>query len=226
MKNIKILIVDNDRNVRDVIKLLLVNEGFTVDESGDGNEALDIFSIHNYSLISLDVMLPGLDGWTVCKKIRERSNIPIIILTARDEEYAKLLGFELGVDDYITKPFSPKEVVARIKAVLKRANIIPLSEESFLKTDKIRINPSTREVYLDDKELKLTPKEYTLLYHFVKYKDQVFTREELLTEVWGYDFYGDLRTVDTHIKQIREKLGEYKKYISTVWGVGYKFKVR
>lgn len=225
MKDTKILIIDGDIEVRRVIKQFLAGEGFTADESGDGSEGLNKIAANNYSLVLMDVMMQTMDGWKVCKRIRECSNVPIIILTARDEAYDKLLGFELGADDYVTKPFNPKEVVSRIKAVLKRTQRMNESAKESLEIDKLKINPATREVFLDDREILLTPKEYILLYYLVKNKERIFTREELLNWVWGYDFYGDLRTVDTHIKQLREKLGEFKNYIHTVWGVGYKFKI-
>ena len=191
----------------------------------DGKEALTKFSEGQYSLILLDVMMPEIDGWTVCRKIRQESAVPIIMLTARGEEYDKLFGFELGVDDYITKPFSPKEMMARIKAVLKRSNGNNIVNVTTLKVGAIEIKPLSKQVFLEEKELSLTPKEFDLLNFLSKNPEIVYSREQLLNQVWGYDFVGDLRTVDTHVKQLREKLGDYKKYIHTVWGTGYRLKV-
>lgn len=226
MENYRILVVDDEAKMREVIKIFLHKEGFLVDEACDGSEALKKFNNSNYSLLLLDVMMPMIDGWTVCRRIREDSQVPIIMLTARGEEYDKLFGFELGVDDYIIKPFSPKEVVARVKAVLKRSNNrngnfedIPINIGS-----KIKISPLNQQVFVQGRELSLTPKEFELLSFLAQNPERVYSREQLLNNIWGYDFYGDLRTVDTHIKQLREKLGECRKHIHTVWGTGYKLK--
>ncbi|WP_129596718.1 response regulator transcription factor [Anaerophilus nitritogenes] len=224
MHNIKILVVDDEPKMRQVIKIYLEKEGYQVQEAKDGKEALYQLENHDFSLILLDVMIPKIDGWTVCRKIREESSIPIIMLTARSEEYDKLFGFELGIDDYITKPFSPKEMVARIKALLKRSNIDSLTNEQNIKIKNMEIRPLSKQVYLDDQEITLTPKEFDLLYFFAQNPERVFSRDQLLNKVWGYDFIGDMRTIDTHIKQLREKLGKYKTYIHTVWGTGYKLK--
>jgi len=225
MKNVKILIVDDEEKMRQVIKIYLEKEGYAVEEAGDGREALEKINMTEFSLILLDVMMPEIDGWTVCRKIREESSVPIIMLTARSEEYDKLFGFELGVDDYLTKPFSPKEMVARIKAVLKRSNGNSLVNTDILKIGALQIKSMSKQVFLEDNEMILTPKEFDLLYFLSKNPEIVYSREQLLNQVWGYDFVGDLRTVDTHVKQLREKLGSYKSYIHTVWGTGYKFKV-
>lgn len=225
MNEIKILIADDEERMREVIKIYLNREGYIVEEAKDGKDALDQFEKHEFSLILLDVMMPKIDGWTVCRKIREESSVPIIMLTARSEEYDKLFGFDLGIDDYITKPFSPKEAVARIKALLRRCKKTHTIDEANIKIGSIEIKPLSKQVFLDHKELSLTPKEFDLLYLFSQNPEFAFSREQLLKKVWGYDFVGDARTVDTHVKQIREKLGTYKKYIHTVWGTGYKFKV-
>ena len=226
MRNFKILVVDDEVKMREVIKIFLQKEGFIVDEAGDGNEALNKFDSSDYSLILLDVMMPMIDGWTVCRKIRKESGVPIIMLTARSEEYDKLFGFELGVDDYIIKPFSPKEVVARVKAVLKRSdNGNKNDEDKNIEIGKdIKINLLTQQVFIKDKEIRFTPKEFELLSFLAQNPERVYSREQLLNNIWGYDFYGDLRTVDTHIKQLREKLGTCRKHIHTVWGTGYKLK--
>ncbi len=227
MENYKILVVDDEAKMRDVIKIFLQKEGFLVDEAGDGSEALSKFNSSDYSLLLLDVMMPMIDGWTVCRKIRENSEVPIIMLTARGEEYDKLFGFELGVDDYIIKPFSPKEVVARVKAVLKRTSSNNTSPENkYITIGKdIKINPLSQQVFINEQEIFLTPKEFELLSFLAQNPERVYSREQLLNNIWGYDFYGDLRTVDTHVKQLREKIGEYRKHIHTVWGKGYKLKV-
>lgn len=225
MSNVNILIADDEDKMRQVIKIYLEREGYKIEEAINGKDALEKFETASFSLLLLDVMMPEIDGWTVCRKIREESSVPIIMLTARGEEYDKLFGFELGVDDYITKPFSPKEVVARVKALLKRSNIHHNSDENNMKINNLEIRPLAKQVFLDDDEILLTPKEFDLLYFLAQNPQQVFSREQLLTKVWGYDFIGDARTIDTHVKQIREKLGTYKKYIHTVWGTGYKLKI-
>ncbi|EOD01112.1 response regulator transcription factor [Caldisalinibacter kiritimatiensis] len=221
----KILIADDEEKMRHVIKIYLEKEGFKVEEANDGEEALEKFKAEQFSLIILDIMMPKIEGWTVCRKIREESSVPIIMLTARGEEYDKLFGFELGADDYITKPFSPKELVARVKAILKRSNNTQIQSNNSFKIGKSEIRPLSKQVLVENKEITLTPKEYELLYFLAKNQEIVMSREQLLNKVWGYEFIGDARTVDTHIKQLREKLGKYKKYIQTVWGTGYKFKV-
>lgn len=225
MSNIKVLVVEDEDKMRQVIKIYLLKEGYNVDEANNGKDAIDKFDCNDFSLILLDVMMPEIDGWTVCREIRKSSSVPIIMLTARGEEYDKLFGFELGIDDYITKPFSPKEMVARINAVLRRSQYDQHLKNNTLISGPLEIKPLAKQVFLDNKELILTPKEFELMYFLARNPEQVFSREQLLNKVWGYDFVGDLRTVDTHIKQIREKLGNYKKFIFTVWGTGYKFKI-
>lgn len=225
MQDLKILVADDEEKMRQVIKIYLKNEGYLVEEASNGKEALEKIAINKFSLILLDVMMPEVDGWTVCRSIRLKSSVPIIMLSARGEEYDKLFGFELGVDDYITKPFSPKELVARIKAVLKRSCGGNIVNTNMIKIGAIEIKPMSKQVFLEDKELALTPKEFDLLNFLSKNPEIVYSREQLLNQVWGYDFVGDLRTVDTHVKQLREKLGIYKKYIHTVWGTGYRLKV-
>ena len=223
MHDIRILVADDEEKMRRVIRIYLQKEGYRVEEARDGKEALEKIKTSPFSLILLDVMMPAIDGWTVCREVRKNSSLPVIMLTARGEEYDKLFGFELGVDDYITKPFSPKEMVARIKAVLRRSKE-DNGDENAVKIDVLEIRPMSKQAFLENKELTLTPKEFELLSFFARNQEHVYSREQLLNKVWGYDFIGDLRTVDTHVKQLREKLGKYKKYICTVWGTGYKFK--
>jgi DNA-binding response OmpR family regulator len=221
----KILIADDEERIRDMIKEYVSLDNYEVEEASDGVEALNLFRENKYSLIILDVMMPKMDGWSVCREIRKVSHVPIIMLTARGEEYDKLFGFELGVDDYIVKPFSPKELLARMKAVIKRSTI-PLQEsvkENKAVFEGLVVEFDSRNVYVDGNIVSLTPKEYELLNFFVRNPNRVFSREQLLTEVWGYDFTGDDRTVDTHVKMLRESLGHYRKFIVTVWGTGYKF---
>jgi two-component system response regulator ResD len=226
MNDIKILVVDDEKRMVELVRLYLEKEGYSVDEAYDGQQALDMLSRSKYNLVILDIMLPVVDGWTVCRQIREKSDIPVILLTARGEEFDKVLGFELGADDYVVKPFSPRELTARVKALLRRLGPREKTDETLSFPDLI-IVPASRTVKVEGREVDLTPKEFDLLYFLAKNKDKVFTREKLLEEVWGYDFFGSLRTVDTHVKQLREKLGRSKaaSYISTVWGVGYKFEV-
>ncbi len=223
MHDIRILVADDEEKMRRVIRIYLQKEGYRVEEARDGKEALEKIKASPFSLILLDVMMPAIDGWTVCREVRKNSSLPVIMLTARGEEYDKLFGFELGVDDYITKPFSPKEMVARIKAVLRRSKEDKRNENT-VKIDVLEIRPMSKQAFLENKELTLTPKEFELLSFFARNQEHVYSREQLLNKVWGYDFIGDLRTVDTHVKQLREKLGKYKKYICTVWGTGYKFR--
>ncbi len=225
MSNKKILIVDDEEKMREVIKIFLQKEGYFIEEAADGKEALDKINDSEYSLLILDVMMPKIDGWTVCRKVRESSNIPIIMLTARGEEYDKLFGFELGVDDYMTKPFSPKEMVARIKAVLKRVSGSSEPKSKTVKVGDIEINPLSQQVFIENKEISLTPKEYDLLNFLAQNPERVYTRDQLLNNVWGYEYFGDFRTVDTHIKQLRDKLGKCRQHIHTVWGTGYKFRM-
>lgn len=225
MKKVRILIVDDEERIREMIREYSSLEGYTIDEAADGVEALQIFKQQDYCLVILDVMMPQMDGWSVCREIRKSSQVPIIMLTARGEEYDKLFGFELGVDDYIVKPFSPKELLARMKAIIRRssrANANTLKDEK-LAFEGLVIEYNARNVYVDGSMVSLTPKEYDLLNHFTKNPNRVFSREQLLNAVWGYDFLGDHRTVDTHVKMLRESLGHYRKFIVTVWGTGYKF---
>jgi DNA-binding response OmpR family regulator len=222
----RIFIVDDEERIREMIREYISLEGFEIDEAKDGAEALERFHKNLYSLIILDVMMPKIDGWTVCREIRKTSQVPIIMLTARGEEYDKLFGFELGVDDYIVKPFSPKELLARMKAIIRRSS--PQQDEQSpqfetLKIGGLVIEYASRNVYVDGESISLTPKEYELLCLFVQNPKRVFSREQLLNAIWGYDYRGDDRTVDTHIKTLRESLKQYRRMIVTVWGTGYKF---
>jgi DNA-binding response OmpR family regulator len=221
-----ILVVDDEANIVELARLYLEKEGFRVEEASTGEEALKGFEDLSPALIILDIMLPAPDGWEVCRRIRSRSQVPIIMLTAREDEVDKVVGLELGADDYLTKPFSPRELVARVKAVLRRAR--PVSEaEEVLHAEDLIIDASRRRVAQGDKEIDLTPREFDLLYTLALNRGIVMSRERLLERVWGYDYYGDTRTVDVHIRHMREKLGEDSskpRYVETVWGVGYKFR--
>jgi len=216
-----ILIVDDETLIRNVIKEYSKSEGYNIFEASDGLEAIEMVKNNNIDLVVLDVMMPNLDGFSACKEIRKIKSIPVIILSARKEEYDKLVGFELGIDDYITKPFSPKELMARIKAVSKR-NII--ADE--FKYQTLVINYAGHTVSVDDEELKLTPKEYEILCYLVQNKNIAVSRETILSKLWGYSFFGDDRTVDTHIKKLRNNLGKYRDLITTVRGMGYKFEIK
>ncbi|MEA4896739.1 response regulator [Bacillota bacterium Meth-B3] len=222
-----ILIVDDDPNIRTLVNLYLAKEGFEVIEAARGDEALKAFKAHAPSLVLLDVMLPGMDGWQVCREVRKVSNIPVIMLTAKDETFDKVLGLELGADDYVVKPFEPKELVARIKAVIRRyqGGEAPDKELVF---PGLTVNISQYAVTFQGHPLDMPPKELELLYFLASRPGAVFTREQLLNQVWGYDYFGDSRTVDVHVKRLREKLTGGEQYgwaIKTVWGVGYKFDV-
>ncbi len=221
----KILVVDDEEKMRNVIKVFLTKEGYAVEEAYDGRDALNKIASNDYELILLDVMMPEIDGWTVCRKIREEYSIPVILMTARGEEYDKLFGFELGADDYITKPFSLKEMVARVKVVMRRGKEVNERIHKYLKLGALEIKTLSKQVFIENEEIPLTPKEYELLLFLGRNSEIVYSREQLLNRVWGYDFIGDARTVDTHVKQLREKLGNHKKYIQTVWGTGYKLMI-
>lgn len=215
----KILVVDDETLIRDVIKEYLLLEGYEVDEAIDGIEAVGKATNFDYSLIIMDIMMPHKDGYQACRDIKKIKDVPFIMLSARGEEYDKLIGFELGIDDYVTKPFSPKELVARVKAVLKRVN----SLDTIYKFGGLVIDDKAHDVLVDEEKIYLTPKEYELLKYFVTNKNIALSREQLLTNVWGYDFYGDDRTIDTHVKTLRKNLGNYGDFIKTVRGIGYKF---
>ena len=218
----RILIVDDEELIRNVVKEYSQLEKYEVLEAEDGIEAIEIVKNNDIDLIIMDRMMPKLDGFSAYKQIKEIKNIPIIMLSARSEEYDKLMGFDLGIDDYVTKPFSPKELMARVKAVLKRTNNI---SDDYNYKDLV-IDYQGRTVKIDNEELKLTPKEYDLLVYFVKNQNIALSREQLLSNVWGYDFFGDDRTIDTHIKMLRNNLGKYRDLIVTVRAVGYKFEIK
>jgi DNA-binding response OmpR family regulator len=214
-----ILIVDDEELIRDVIREYLVLDGFIVDEAKDGREAVNMALEKEYNLIIMDIMMPHKDGYQACKEIKELKDVPFIFLSARSDEYDKLLGFDLGVDDYVTKPFSPKELVARVKAVIKRSNGL----KNVYKISGLVLDDQAHDVFIDDEKIYLTPKEYDLLKYFILNKNVALSREQLLTNVWGYDFFGDDRTIDTHVKTLRNNLKGYRDLITTVRGVGYKF---
>lgn len=217
----KILVVDDELGIRTVIKEYLENENYDVIEASNGEEAIKITKDNVIDLIIMDIMMPILDGFSACKEIFRCKKIPTIMLSARTDEYDKLLGFELGIDDYVTKPFSPKELVARVKAVLKRNQFI---DSNFIYEDLV-IDFKAHTIKIENQEIKVTPKEYDLLCYFVNNANIALSREQLLTKVWGYDFFGDDRTIDTHIKMLRNNLGKYRDLIVTVRSVGYKFEI-
>jgi len=218
----KVLVVDDEKLIREVIKEYLLLEKYQVDEACNGKEAVMKVNSGDYDLIIMDIMMPEMDGYQACKTIKTIKDIPFIMLSARTEECDKLIGFDIGIDDYVTKPFSPKELMARVKAVIKRSS----GEVEIVRIDGISINDKAHEVSIDNKVINLTPKEYDLLKYLIKNKNIALNREQLLTNVWGYDFYGDDRTVDTHVKTLRKSLGKYGKYIKTIRGIGYKFEYK
>ncbi len=228
MESGKILVVDDDQNICELLRLYVEKEGYTVVIANDGRAALSVFDAENPDLILLDIMLPELDGWQVCREIRKRSQCPIIMLTAKGEVFDKVLGLELGADDYVVKPFEAKEVVARIKAVLRRLGKNNGDAVKEVKYDKLSINLTNYELRVNGVQVDTPPKEMELIYHLASNPNRVFTRDQLLDEVWGFDYYGDSRTVDVHVKRLREKLeGVSDKWaLKTVWGVGYKFEVK
>ena len=222
--NKTVLLVEDERRLREIVSDYFRNEGFEVIEAEDGKQALELFAEHNVDLIILDIMLPEIDGWSVCRRVRKESAVPIIMLTARSDEDDTLLGFELGADEYVTKPFSPKILVARAKTLLKRADgAVGQAEENMLSLAGIDVNRLSRTVTVNGEEVILTHKEFELLVYLMENKGIVLSRQHLLDQLWGYDYFGDDRTVDTHIKKLRNKLGDKATHISTVIRVGYKF---
>ena len=223
MNGLKILVVDDEARMRKLVKDFLANKGFYVEEAGDGEEAVDkFFAQKDIALVLLDVMMPKMDGWEVLKTIRKYSQVPVIMLTARSEERDELQGFSLGVDEYISKPFSPKILVARVEAILRRSNA---SGGDALSVGGILIDKAAHQVTIDGKEVELSFKEFELLSYFVENQGIALSREKILNNVWNYDYFGDARTIDTHVKKLRSKMGEKGEYIKTVWGMGYKFEV-
>ena len=221
----KLLIVDDEINIRKVIKEYGEFNGYQVDESEDGMDAVSLCKKNDYDLIIMDIMMPRLDGFSACKEIRKTKSTPIIMLSARGEEYDKLFGFELGIDDYMVKPFSPKELMARINAILTRHSAGVQSTNEALVFDGLVIDIIARVVSVDGQRIELTPKEYELLFYMALNKNIALSRDKLLSDIWGYDFFGDDRTIDTHIKNLRNNLGKYRDFIVTLRGVGYKFEV-
>lgn len=229
MSTAKILVADDDRNICELLKLYLEKEDYSVVLAGNGEEALARFDEENPDLILLDVMMPKLDGWQVCRELRKKSECPIIMITAKGETFDKVLGLELGADDYVVKPFEPKEIIARIKAVMRRTGKASAeTDKKEVSYDKLTVNMTKYELKVDGKVVDTPPKELELLFHLASNPNRVYTRDQLLDEVWGFEYYGDSRTVDVHIKRLREKLeGVSDKWsLKTVWGVGYKFEVK
>ena len=225
MDKLKILVVDDESRMRKLVRDFLVRQDFEVLEAGDGEEALDLFyKDKSIALIILDVMMPKMNGWEVCREVRETSKVPIIMLTAKSDESDELMGFDLGVDEYISKPFSPKILVARVEAILRRTNKLGGASE-VKKAGAIVLDKTAHEVKIDGKQIDLSFKEFELLDYFLDNQGIALSRERILNSVWNYDYFGDARTIDTHVKKLRSKLGEYGDYIKTVWGMGYKFEV-
>lgn len=224
MEALKILVVDDETRMRKLVRDFLVRKGFVILEAGNGEEAMDLFYTHkDIAMILLDVMMPKMDGYAVCREIRKQSKVPIIMLTARSEERDELLGFELGVDEYISKPFSPKILVARVEAILRRTNQME-TDDKLIAGDLV-IDKVAHQIMMNGKILELSYKEFELLTYFVENKGIALSREKILNNVWNYDYFGDARTIDTHVKKLRSKLGENGNYIKTIWGMGYKFEV-
>ncbi len=224
MENLKILVVDDESRMRKLVNDFLSHKNFNVVEAADGEEALDIFFENkDIALVILDVMMPKMDGWQVCKEIRQYSKVPIIMLTAKDSERDELLGYELGIDEYITKPFSPKILVARVEAVLRRTS--NLQDSDVIQAGAIEMDVNAHMVKVDGEPIELSFKEFELLHYFVMNQGVALSREKILNNVWNYDYFGDARTIDTHVKKLRSKLKDRGEYIKTIWGMGYKFEV-
>lgn len=223
MDALKILVVDDEARMRKLVRDFLTNKGFAVIEAGDGEEAVDTFFVQkDIALVLLDVMMPKMDGWEVLKTIRKYSQVPVIMLTARSEERDELQGFSLGVDEYISKPFSPKILVARVDAILRRSNVVSTENMS---VGGICIDKAAHQVTIDGREIELSYKEFELLSYFIENQGIALSREKILNNVWNYDYFGDARTIDTHVKKLRSKMGDKGDYIKTIWGMGYKFEV-
>lgn len=224
MNQIKILVVDDESRMRKLLRDFLTREGYQVLEAADGLEALDVFyEEKDIALILLDVMMPRMDGWSVCRELRKQSKVPIMMLTARSEERDELQGFELGVDEYISKPFSPKILMARVQALLKRSQ--KLDTDVKMECGGIVVDPVAHVVTVDGQEIELSVKEFELLAYFMENQKIALSREKILNHVWNYDYFGDARTIDTHVKKLRSKLGDKGRYIKTIWGMGYKFEL-
>jgi len=221
----KILIIEDEVKILDIMYDYFTKEGFDVIRACDGIQGLEAFETHSIDLVILDVMMPKLDGWSVCKRIREKSAVPIIMLTARNDEEDILMGFDLKADEYVTKPFSPAVLIARAKMLLKRTEGTILSDSNILKKDGLKINLDSHNVFIDDCEIKLSPKEYDLLVYFIKNSSIALSRDSILNAVWGFDFFGNTRVVDTHVKKLRKVMGHKAYMIQTVFGIGYKFEV-
>lgn len=222
MEKIKVLVVDDESRMRKLVKDFLVKKDFEVLEAANGEEAVELFfNQKEIALLILDVMMPKMDGWQVCREIRKHSRVPIIMLTAKSDERDELLGFELGVDEYISKPFSPKILVARVEALLRRANVLNTAQQ--IETGGIVIDKAAHRVMIDGKEVELSFKEFELLTYFIENQGIALSREKILNNVWNYDYFGDARTIDTHVKKLRSKMGDKGEYIKTIWGMGYKF---
>lgn len=222
---VKILVVDDEIKIREVIREYAEFNEYAVDEAADGMEAIGLCKLNDYDLIILDVMMPKLDGFSTCKELRKFKDTPVIMLSARGEEYDKLFGFELGIDDYVVKPFSPKELMARVNAVLSRKAVVPTTTQDVMIFEGLTINIPARTVMVDGEKIELTPKEYDLLFYLAQNCNIALSRDKLLSDIWGYDFFGDDRTIDTHIKNLRNNLGPYRDFIVTLRGVGYKFEI-
>ncbi|WLD76556.1 response regulator transcription factor [Mogibacterium neglectum] len=219
----KLLVVDDEAKIREVIKEYSEFSGYEVTEAADGMSAIGLCKLNDYDLIIMDVMMPKLDGFSSVKEIKKFKDIPVIMLSARGEEYDKLFGFELGVDDYVVKPFSPKELMARVNAVITRHEGADNGTSNIMKFDGLEVNFAARTIYIDGNRVNLTPKEYDLLFYLIQNRNIALSRDKLLSDIWGYDFFGDDRTIDTHIKNLRNNLGPYRDFIVTLRGVGYKF---
>lgn len=219
----KILITDDEEKIRTLIKKYAIFEGHTAVEASNGMEAVELCRKDSFDLIIMDVMMPELDGFSAVKEIRKTQNTPVLMLSARGEEYDKIHGFELGIDDYVVKPFSPKELMMRVDAIMKRASRDQPQEHDIFQTEGLTADFTARRILIDNENIDMSPKEFDLIFYMIRNKNIALTREKLITEVWGYDFYGDDRTLDTHIKLLRKSLGEYARLISTLRGVGYRF---
>ena len=224
MKNCKILVIDDESRMRKLVRDFLTKKNYEVLEASNGEEAMEIFyEDKEIDLLILDVMMPKMDGWQVCREVRKVSKVPIIMLTAKSDERDELMGFELGVDEYITKPFSPKILVARVEAILRRTHVT--EDDGVVDLGDIRMDKNAHEVFVDGHSIELSYKEFELLSYFIDNQGIALSRERILNSVWNYDYFGDARTIDTHVKKLRNKMGEQGKYIKTIWGMGYKFEV-